>query len=76
MPGMNGLELARRIQVERPNTAIVFMTGCADSTLAQYGLAATEEPILRKPFAIRDLESKIDVAMAGTGTVKESRQSV
>ncbi|MBM4397134.1 MAG: response regulator, partial [Deltaproteobacteria bacterium] len=62
MPGMNGHQLVRRIRTERPGSAIVYMTGCADTTLEQYGVGG-DIPVLRKPFAISELSAKIDEAL-------------
>lgn len=40
MPGINGIELARKIREENKKTAIIFVTGVTDYLLAGYEVAA------------------------------------
>lgn len=63
MPGMNGVTLARRIRDVRPDLPIVFMSGCSDSTLEQYGVT-DEQVLLRKPFTLQDLSQAIQAAVS------------
>ncbi len=52
MPGMNGAELARRIDVRRPGVPAVLITGYADErALADIG----DRPVLAKPFSAEQL---------------------
>jgi signal transduction histidine kinase len=56
MPGMNGAELARRVQRKRPGLPILFVTGFAQqSALSGVGDAF----IVRKPFVNDELDQKI-----------------
>ena len=50
MPGMNGMELAQRLQALRPDLRVVFMSGYPDGVLAQCQVLDSGVPILRKPF--------------------------
>ncbi len=52
MPGMNGAEVARRAQANRPGLPIIFVSGYAD-TLALDGIA--DAIVLRKPFDLDGL---------------------
>jgi PAS domain S-box-containing protein len=65
MPGMTGLELARRIQDEHPSLAVILASGFADITGApDFGAL----PRLAKPFSQLELASVIAVTMGhGTG---------
>jgi signal transduction histidine kinase len=60
MPGMNGAELARRVQARRPTLPILFITGFADRS----GLAGVSETrIIRKPVHENELSDKVRVAL-------------
>jgi PAS domain S-box-containing protein len=55
MPEMDGYELARRLQEERPGLPIVFMSG--------YGDVDPVRPLLQKPFAPDVLVRKVGEAL-------------
>jgi CheY-like chemotaxis protein len=61
MPGMNGADVARRIQAKRPLIPIVFVTGYADTT-ALTGIG--EEHVIRKPFADHELGERVRQAIS------------
>ncbi len=56
MPEMDGYELARRLQEERPDLPIVYITGYGDVDVAG--------PFLRKPFAPDALVRKVGEVLA------------
>jgi CheY-like chemotaxis protein len=57
MPGMGGLDLARRLLSERPTIQVLFLSGYADKeTIAAAGLTA---PILQKPISANALLAKV-----------------
>ena len=76
MPGIDGLELARRVQALRPATGVVYMSGAPADALAARGLA-TGTVLLRKPFApgvllerVRDVMYRVQVGeRAGAATL-------
>ena len=58
IPGMNGLELAKRIKTLSPKTNIIFVTG-----YSHYALAAAEmhtSGYLLKPFTVEKVRSELD----------------
>jgi signal transduction histidine kinase len=60
MPGMNGAELGRQIQVKRPRLPLLFVTGFAEqSALAGVG----EAFIVQKPFLDDELARKISAIL-------------
>ncbi len=61
MPGMDGLELARRASVEIPALRVIFITGLAAVALNN-NQATTDHgaKVLSKPFHLRDLVTEID----------------
>lgn len=67
MPVMDGIELARSVLQEAPDTAILMMTGFADQRDAALGLELSVHDILIKPFSLAALRSKVKDALASHG---------
>jgi DNA-binding response OmpR family regulator len=61
MPGMNGLEVARLGRLRRPGLPTLFVTGFADTAVLV--AETTSDHILRKPFTVADLVTKIGVVL-------------
>jgi len=61
MPGMNGAEVARRVETKRPALPILFVTGFADRS-ALTGI--DEERIISKPFVADELADKVRTSLA------------
>jgi two-component system cell cycle response regulator CpdR len=60
MPGIDGIELARRAARENPRLKVLFITGFAAVALrARTGMAG-DPKILSKPFHLKDLVSQIN----------------
>ena len=57
MPGMNGVELARRARRLAPDLPILFASGYAD--VHTFGAELSEEAVLRKPFRISEVAARI-----------------
>lgn len=64
MPGMNGRELADRIRVTHPGTAILFMSGYMEDEVLQRGIAAADTRFLEKPFTADALARSVESALA------------
>ncbi len=62
MPGMNGAELARRVQGKHPDLPVLFITGFADRS-ALGGISETQ--ILRKPFRPDEIANRVRLAVSG-----------
>jgi PAS domain S-box-containing protein len=58
MPGMNGRELARQLQLLYANLRVLCVSGFADQTLERDVLDANDA-FLSKPFLLRELATKI-----------------
>jgi PAS domain S-box-containing protein len=58
MPGMNGRELARQLQLLYANLRVLCLSGFADQTLERDVLDANDA-FLSKPFLLRELATKI-----------------
>lgn len=70
MPGMNGAELARRVQSQHKALPIVFVSGYAD-TVALDGIA--NAVVLKKPFKVDDLHLLVTTAANGNQATVGSR---
>ena len=61
MPGMNGVEFARRARGSHPSLPILFSSGYAD--VERFGDELAREIILKKPFRIADLAARIGAVL-------------
>ena len=57
MPGMNGVELSRRVRRILPDMPILFASGYAD--VETFGAELVDEEVLRKPFRISEVAARI-----------------
>ena len=62
MPGMTGVELARRVKMVAPHLPILFASGYAD--VQTFGEELADELVLKKPFRIADVAARISAALA------------
>jgi signal transduction histidine kinase len=59
MPGMRGVELARRAGELRPQLPVLMMSGYTTPLSDEDRLAMAESPLLEKPFSRRDLLAEV-----------------
>jgi len=64
MPGLNGVELAKRVGAERPHVHVLFMSGYADHALVQRDIIDAGRPFLQKPFAPDRLLARVRAVVA------------
>ena len=65
MPGMDGVELARRASLELPDLRVMFITGFAAVALKmRYRSPIKDAKVLSKPFHLRDLVQQVDHILA------------
>jgi two-component system cell cycle sensor histidine kinase/response regulator CckA len=50
MPGMSGPRLAEELERDRPETAVLFMSGYAEQTVVERGSLPEGTTYLQKPF--------------------------
>jgi YesN/AraC family two-component response regulator len=62
MPGMDGLELLRRIKVEFPETEVIMLTGHGDMDLAIKSLEYEATYFITKPIEDGDLDAALNRA--------------
>lgn len=63
MPGMDGLELQRRIRVERPTLPVIFISARDDSAIRETALNEGAVDFLQKPFDAACLLERIRAAL-------------
>lgn len=56
MPGMNGIETLKRLRKESPNSAVLMISGHADTDLALQALDLGAYDFIQKPLDLRYLE--------------------
>ncbi|GGM00252.1 DNA-binding response regulator [Micromonospora yangpuensis] len=62
LPGFDGLEVCRRIQVDRP-VPVLMLTARGDETDLLVGLAVGADDYLTKPFSMRELAARVHVLL-------------
>ncbi|MCX5875063.1 MAG: PAS domain S-box protein, partial [Deltaproteobacteria bacterium] len=65
MPGMNGRDLAERLQALCPNMKIVFMSGYTANVIACRGVLDEGVNFLEKPFSMNNLAVKVAETLDG-----------
>jgi two-component system cell cycle response regulator CpdR len=60
MPGIDGIELARRASAAQPQIRVMFITGFAAVALRAREQSPRDARVLSKPFHLRDLVDQVD----------------
>ena len=63
MPGMDGIELQRRIRLERPTLPVIFISAHDNAETQQIALKEGAVNFLQKPFDAADLLEKLHIAL-------------
>jgi len=64
MPGLDGIELARRAAKDRPGLRVMFITGFAAVALNPESQAPKDAKVLSKPFHLKDLVGEVEKLLA------------
>ena len=64
MPGLDGIELARRAAKEQPDIKVMFITGFAAVALKAREETPRGARVLSKPFHLRDLVNEVNRILA------------
>jgi PAS domain S-box-containing protein len=59
MPQLGGRELAERLQRQRPEMRVMYMSGYVDQEIAQYSASTPGTIFMSKPFTIEELTHKV-----------------
>jgi two-component system cell cycle sensor histidine kinase/response regulator CckA len=75
MPGMNGLELGRRLQQTNPDLKILYLTGYSDALFEERPLLGANEAFVDKPISSAGLHQAVSLALYGhlTGLVRRGQ---
>ena len=65
MPQMSGASLAERINLARPGTKVLFVSGYTDEAIVKHGLLEPGAIFLQKPFTPSSLARKVRHALEG-----------
>jgi len=69
MPGMDGVEFARRVKNTRPDLPVIFITGVFSSSILQ---KVDAQGFLAKPFRIGQIEELIEEVMGRSNITDQS----
>jgi two-component system cell cycle sensor histidine kinase/response regulator CckA len=64
MPGMNGVQLAAKLQARRPTLPVLFMSGYSDPALVRREITDTT-PVIDKPFTRAELSRALRRVLDG-----------
>jgi CheY-like chemotaxis protein len=59
MPEMTGVELADRMERERPGVRILFMTGYAEEVVVNEGILGKHRECIGKPFTREQITTRV-----------------
>jgi PAS domain S-box-containing protein len=63
MPHMSGGQLAGELETLRPETKVLFVSGYAGKTVVDHKVVDLESNFLQKPFTLKQLASKVRLAL-------------
>ena len=63
MPGLDGIELARKVAQLQPGIRIMFITGFAAVAMREENLIPNRPKVLAKPFHLRHLIEEIEALL-------------
>lgn len=66
MPEMSGKELAERLQSQRPELQVLYVSGYSDNVIAHHGILNEGSLFLPKPFTLESLVQKVRTALDET----------
>ena len=64
MPGIDGIELARRVGLVYPRLRVMLITGFAALVLQAREAAPSQTRVFTKPIHLRDLVNQVDEVLA------------
>jgi two-component system alkaline phosphatase synthesis response regulator PhoP len=63
LPGMDGLEICRKLRMEKVNTPIIMLTSKSEEIDRVLGLEIGADDYLTKPFSIRELVARVKTVL-------------
>jgi two-component system cell cycle sensor histidine kinase/response regulator CckA len=65
MPQMSGRDLVERLQVQRTNIKVLYMSGYTDDAIMRHGVLNAEVPFLQKPYTPDMIAQTVRAALDG-----------
>jgi PAS domain S-box-containing protein len=59
MPGLSGKAFSERLRILRPEMKVLYMSGYTEEAMEQHGLLDPDIALVQKPFAPRELSSRV-----------------
>ncbi|MGA8869262.1 MAG: response regulator [Candidatus Sulfotelmatobacter sp.] len=72
MPHMSGGQLAGELEMLRPETKVLFVSGYAGKTVVDHNVVDLESNFLQKPFTLRQLASKVRSALGTSADIAQA----
>ena len=63
MPGLDGIELARKVAERQPGIRVMFITGFAAVVMHEDGITNRRQRVLAKPFHLRHLIEEVEALL-------------
>jgi two-component system, NtrC family, response regulator AtoC len=64
LPGIDGIELLKKVKTSNPTTIVIVMTGYASVDTAVVAMKNGAQDFIQKPFGLNELVQKVDDALA------------
>jgi DNA-binding NtrC family response regulator len=74
MPGMDGLDVLRRIKDRSPDTVVVLITAFADMDDAIAAMKMGAFDYLKKPFKLEEIQATVEKALENRRLLQENRR--
>jgi two-component system cell cycle response regulator len=72
LPGMDGIELARRVKSKRPDTSVIMLTAFTDVGTAVGALRVGADDYITKPFNLDEVAISVENALAKRKLILEN----
>jgi len=72
LPGIDGLEVCRRLRADDPQLPVVMLTALGDEADRVVGLSLGADDYVTKPFSPRELVLRVQSVLRRTGPVKDA----
>ena len=73
MPGMDGIEVLRRVKNRNPDTVVLLITAFADMDDAIAAMKMGAFDYLKKPFKLEEIQATVEKALENRRLLEENR---
>lgn len=75
LPGMDGLEVCKKLRSEQNNTPILMLTARSEEIDKVLGLESGADDYLTKPFSVRELQARVKAILRRVQILQEETKS-